>query len=181
MTESVKARLGIESKHPGLLRRYATANQVPVDELLDPRQFEHLVADIYRADGWDCRVTAYSKDGGFDVEAHRSIDGVPTVMLIQAKRNRSKSSPGVKERPVGIDEVKAFAATVRGEGRESGVLVTSSHVTRDGRDWAATKGQRVANLQFLDGNGIRARLLEISRRQEAGDIAAYLLDTAALR
>lgn len=175
LTSHVKARIGLDEQHAGLLLRYAIAHQQPLEELLNPRQFEHFVADIYRADGWDCVVTRHTKDGGIDVEARRTVDGIPTVTLIQAKLYRSKGADGRRGNPVEIDEVKAFAATVRGEGYDQGLVVTSSSITKDARDWADTKGRNVAMLRFLDGANLRERLFSLGKGCRTGDIAAYVL------
>lgn len=177
ITDDVKSRLGLHDLDPGFLRRYVTANEGSIEELVKPNQFEYLVADMYRADGWTCHVTRYSKDGGVDIEATRPADDVPAAILIQVKRNRSKESQRGRARPVGLDDVKAFAATIRSEGKSAGVLVTSSHVTRDALIWAGTKGQRVANLTFVNGKQLRDRLHDISRRSQQGEVASYILGT----
>lgn len=177
LTSEVKARVGLDDRTPGFLRRYATAHDEAIDELITPRQFEHLVADMYRADGWECHVTPYSKDGGVDIEASRIVDGIPTVILIQVRRNRSKRRSGGKPRPIVLDGVKAFAATVRADGKDRGVLVTSSYVTRDARTWASSKGRRVAALGFVNGTEVRDRLWKICQRLGTGDVGSYILET----
>lgn len=158
LTAPVKSRLGLDGGDPGFLRRYVTAHAAPVEELVTPRQFEEVIADIYRAEGWTCHVTRYSKDGGIDIEARRDVDGAEVVLLIQVKRNRSKTSLRGRARPVGLDDVKVFAATIRAEGNKDGVLVSSSHFTRGALRWAETKGRAVARVTFVDGEDVRARL-----------------------
>ena len=174
ISQEVKIRLGLDDGPAEFLRRYVTAHEAPIEELLHPRQFEHLIAEIYRAEGWDCHVSRYSKDDGVDIEASRMVGGEETVVLIQAKQNRSSRSVRGAARPVGVDDVKVFAATVRGEGRNSGVVVTSSHFTKGALEWALTKGQRVASLTLLNGEDVRRKLREISRARR-GEVAAYLL------
>lgn len=174
ISQDVKLRIGLEEGFADFLRRYVTAHEAPIDELLHPRQFEHLVAEMYQAEGWDCCVTRYSKDDGVDIEARRTVNGEETMLLIQAKRNRSAHSARGAARPVGIDDVKAFAATVCSEGRDSGVIVTSSHFTKGALKWAITKGQRVASVKLLNGQDVRQKLREISNSRR-GEAAAYFL------
>lgn len=176
LSPAVKERLGLDDHDPGFLRRYATAHQEAFENLVSPRQFEHLVADMYKNDGWDCRVTRYSKDDGIDIEASRTTDGIPTVLLIQVKRNRSAGSLRGPERPVGVGDVKAFAATVRAEGKDAGVLVTSSRISCGAAKWATGKGQRVANISFLNGAELRQRLSQIARTFREGEISSYILN-----
>lgn len=177
LSQNVKDRLGLDEGPTDFLRRYVTAHDAPIDDLLHPRQFEHLIAEIYRAEGWDCHVTRYSKDDGVDIEARRKVDGEETVLLIQAKRNRSARSARGAPRPVGIDDVKSFAATVSAEGKDSGVVVTSSHFTKGALKWAVTKGQRVASVTLLNGEEVRRKLREICLSR-GGDAAAYFLSIA---
>jgi HJR/Mrr/RecB family endonuclease len=176
LSSDAKSRFGLDSQDPGFLRRYVTAHAAPIEDLVTPRQFEELVADIYRTEGWHCSVTRYSKDNGVDIEATRKVNDVELVVLIQVKRNRSRGSAGGRPRPVGLDDVKTFAATVRAEGRDTGVLVTSSYFTRDGVRWAQNKGLNVAHVEFVNGENVRARLCEIARHGKAGDIASYILN-----
>ena len=175
LTVPARARLGLDGEHDGFLLRYAAAHREPLDALLTPRQFEVLTADLFRAEGWACRVTPYSRDGGIDVEASRLIDGKPSIVLIQAKCYRS-GSDGRRARPVRLDEVKAFAATVRGERLRDGIMVSSSYVTRDAVRWARTSGARVANLAFVDGPQLRGQLDGLARRFDPGDMRSFFLE-----
>ncbi len=94
-----------------------TAHAAPIEDLVTPRQFKELVADIYRTEGWHCNVTRYSKDNGVDIEATRNVNDAELIVLIQVKRNRSRGSDRGRPRPVGLDDVKTFAATVRAEAK----------------------------------------------------------------
>lgn len=117
LSNDAKSRLGLDSQDPGFLRRYVTAHAAPIEDLVTPRQFKELVADIYRTEGWHCNVTRYSKDNGVDIEATRNVNDAELIVLIQVKRNRSRGSDRGRPRPVGLDDVKTFAATVRAEAK----------------------------------------------------------------
>jgi hypothetical protein len=161
LDEPTRHRLGINESETGFLLRYAATLEGEIDERLHPRQFEHLVAEIYEAEGWRCDVSPYSRDDGVDVVASRDEDGEETLLLIQAKRYRS-SSGGRTERPVGLDDVKVFAATVRSKGRDRGVLVTTSRFTRGASSWAHGDGQLVADVDLVDGKELGRRLQRLA-------------------
>lgn len=53
---------------------------------LSHREFEEFTADLLRAMGYEARATAYLKDGGVDVIAHRDALGVePPLIKVQCK------------------------------------------------------------------------------------------------
>jgi hypothetical protein len=56
LDEPTRHRLGINANESGFLVRYAATLEAGIDERLHPRQFEHLVAEVYEAEGWRCEV-----------------------------------------------------------------------------------------------------------------------------
>jgi hypothetical protein len=104
---ATKSRIGVDGDNPGFWQRYLTTHAGAIDDLLHPRQFENLVGDMLHSEGWRCNVTRYSKDGGVDIEASRMVDDKETVCLIQAKRNRSRTSERGKARPVGLNDIQS--------------------------------------------------------------------------
>jgi hypothetical protein len=104
-----KAFLDEIHKTPELLRK------------IDPRRFEELVAELLSEDGFEVKLTPYSKDGGIDIIAARA-DLVREMYLIQCKRHASR-------RPVGVDVVRSLYGVVHRERATAGLIVTSSHLT----------------------------------------------------
>jgi len=178
LDEPTRLRLGISQCESGFLVRYAATLEGGLDERLGPEQFEHLVAEVYEAEGWRCEVSRYSRDGGVDVVASREHDGEETLILIQAKRYRSGFG-GRGERPVRLDDVKAFAATVRSKGRSRGVLVTTSRFTRGATSWAQGDGQLVADVDLVDGTELRRRLQHLGGIDSLPGGASHVFDRIA--
>jgi restriction endonuclease Mrr len=106
------------------------------------------------------------------------VDDKEMVFLIQAKRNRSRTSERGKARPVGLNDIKSFAATVLGQGHSQGVVVTTSHFTQGARRWVKKEGLLVSKLALVNGEEVRSRLDTIVRRNAPGGIASYLFDVA---
>jgi HJR/Mrr/RecB family endonuclease len=90
---------------------------------LEPDEFEWLVGELLRREGWDVEETGRqgAPDGNVDLRAHR---GGRTV-LVQCKRWNA--------RLVGVDEVRKLAGTLMREGLpgDAGTLVTLSKFTDD--------------------------------------------------
>jgi len=147
----LKLRIGLMDLDPGFLLNYVAARSCSVTELFNPRQFEELVAVLYREEGWDVELTRPSRDGGKDVIARRVERGKPVIAYLEAKRySRGK--------PVGIRLIKEFVATVAGDGANGGFLLTTSHFSQPGQNWLADKGIRLAHVELLDQDKLASKV-----------------------
>jgi len=135
------------------------------NDLLNPRQFEDLVATIYRAEGWDITQMPKTRDGGKDIIAKGSLDGRNVVVYIQAKRYSQSN-------PVSINYVKEFVATVAADKVDKGFMVTTSYFTEPSTTWLYTKGVSVANVELID----KIQLVRKMEKLTDSEISAYLLE-----
>jgi len=105
-------------------RRMIRDVKVKPQELLalDSRQFEELVAEIWRKLGYQTELTARTKDGGRDIVAVRKFE-VNVRFLIECKRY----SPSHK---VGVELVRALYGVTAHEKATKGILATTSTFTR---------------------------------------------------
>ena len=95
---------------------------------MTPREFEKLIASIFRANNYDVELTPATRDGGFDVLAVQRSDLTgDNRFLVECKRYapRNKVGIGLVQRLIGT--VNQFKAT-------RGILVTTSSFTRDALD-----------------------------------------------
>lgn len=122
---------------------------------LTPGGFEHYVADVWRARGYSCDLTAESRDGGVDVVAVKESDRV----LIQAKR--------YTRRNVGIDAVQRMAGLLVDDGFDASkvVLVTTSGFTHD----AKKRARRIRGLDLVDGRELVSMGNEVGVGVTGGD------------
>lgn len=98
---------------------------------------EVFVADLFRAMGYNTRVTARRRDQGIDVLAHRDELGIePPILKIQVKS---------ADEPVGADAVKAFSANIHQQ--EIGIVTTTAGFSAGAMEFA--KGR--TNLRLIDG------------------------------
>jgi hypothetical protein len=124
--------------------------------LLDAEEFEWLVGEIYRREGWRVEETGRQdrSDGNIDLElirdGHRSI--------VQCKRWGS--------RHVGVDEIRSFGGTLLREGlpAQAGVFVTLSQFNEHARAEAHEIG-----ITLVDGAELY-RKVERVRRPRLCDI-----------
>jgi HJR/Mrr/RecB family endonuclease len=121
---------------------------------LSAREFEQLVGELLRREGWDVEETGRhgEPDGNIDLRIRRGEQR----RLVQCKRWTSWQ--------LGVDEVRKLAGTLLREGLErgDGVLVTSSGFTPAAVTEAAATGiELVAShdlLRRLEGAGAMALL-----------------------
>jgi restriction system protein len=94
-------------------------------ENLDWRQFEELVAELLRGDGFTVQLTKKTRDGGVDILAEKVIPKMGTILSVwQAKKMKEGNK-------VGLRIIRELADT-RGQLKASkGVIVTSTSLTRD--------------------------------------------------
>jgi hypothetical protein len=101
------------------------------------RQFEYLVGEFFRRNGYNVNVTAPSGDGGVDVRAVREagIAG-PELILIQAKRFSN-------DRRVDVETVKALWSDVNETSATRGVIATTSALAPGARAYCEARLYRL--------------------------------------
>ena len=131
---------------------------------LSAQEFEWLVGEVYRRDGWKVEETGRHSgpDGNIDLRLAKGR----IHLLVQCKRWES--------RLVGVDEIRSFAGTLMREGLPgtAGVFVTLSDFT----DAARAEGEQLGLT--LVGNRALYSLVEKARSPELCDScgAAMVLD-----
>jgi hypothetical protein len=132
--------------------------------LLDAQEFEWLVGEVFRREGWKVEETGRQDgpDGGIDLIVTRQGE----KRIVQCKRWTAKW--------VGVDDVRSFAGAVTREGLRptAGTFVTLSDFTEQARKEAKSMG-----LTLLDNRDLYERVEKV-RRPDACPIcqAPMLLD-----
>lgn len=99
----------------------------PADmERLTARMFEELIAELLERDGWSVDLTLQTHDGGYDNMALSTLHGVRVQLIVEAKKNR-------RDRPVGVDIVRALYTVKQRTHSTKAMLATSSHVSPDAK------------------------------------------------
>lgn len=90
------------------------------------REFEEMVAEIFRAQGYQVTLTKRTRDGGKDVIAiHRNVLGLETCYFIECKRHAldSKVDVGIVREVYGVHSTR--------NGPNKSVIATTSTFTPD--------------------------------------------------
>jgi len=107
------------------VRRHLARNPNHLHQM-DPRQFELLVAQIFRDFGWKVELTSRTRDGGYDIIAIKRDWSSQQRILVEAKR----FSPS---RKVGVGIVRSLYGVKSSVAASQAILATSSYVTKDAR------------------------------------------------
>ena len=91
---------------------------------ISPRQFEEVVAELFRDKGWTVELTKQTRDGGADIIAVRSDMGSHLKMLIEAKRFGH-------DKTIGVGIVRQLYAVRQMHHASKAMLATTSHFSPD--------------------------------------------------
>ena len=94
---------------------------------IKPREFEELVEQIFRDNGFETILTPQSKDGGKDIIAVKHEMGKPIVFYIECKRYRRKA--------VNINIVRELYGVQTADLVNKSILVTTGHITAGAREF----------------------------------------------
>jgi len=120
--------------------------------LLTAAEFEYLVGELFRRDGWQVTETGRQDgpDGGIDLLLTRNGER----RIVQCKRWTSWQ--------VGVDDVRAFAGSLMAEGASGGdgIFVTLSDFTEHAREAARKTG-----MTLLDRADLFDRVERVRRHE----------------
>lgn len=122
-------------------------------------EFEQLICKLMKAMGFFVEQTSLSNDGGIDIIAEHQEPIFKGKYLIQCK-----NWSGV----VGQPEVRDLYGVVISEGANKGILITTSHFTKQAQDFANNK-----NIELVDGRTVLSLLSEYNISQETIKINQY--------
>lgn len=103
-----------------------------------PREFECLVERLYHYMGYQTQLTPRTRDGGRDIVATRTTEGMQEHLLIECKRYSSA---------IDVKTVRALLGVISDEKVNKGVVATSSRFTRGAEKFA----KRNPRLELIGG------------------------------
>ncbi len=137
---------------------------------LTPRQFEEMVADVFRAEGYSVQLSASTRDGGRDLmlmRPHRARDSGELNYAVQVKHYRRGR--------VAVATIREFVGSLVLAGRRTGgLIVSSTQLTSAAQEAVADVNRRLGlRLEVIDGPALEKRVLQhptvVSRYFERGD------------
>lgn len=152
--DGVRQELSITSPSIGLLKAIADKKVDLYD--LHWRQFEEVVAELLKFEGFKVELGPGSKDGGVDVCATKVLPGVGPILTVwQAKR----LGRGNK---VEISTIRELADTREQRKASKGIVVTTSFLTQGALD-RVTRDEHI--LGKVDNSELRAWIEAFNRRR----------------
>ncbi len=132
--------------------------------LLDSTEFEWLVGEVFRREGWTVRETGRSDAPDRNIDLDLSLNGKRHI--VQCKRWQSWQ--------VGVDEIREFMGTLLREGLTGpeGIFVTLRGYTTQARTEAEQAG-----VTLLDGSELFARVVNVRRPEPCPDCQRPLVRT----
>jgi len=101
-----------------VLRKLSASNL----DSLNWREFEELVAELLKLDGYKVELGRGTKDGGVDIITTKEVERFGLIQGVwQLKKTKNK---------VGISVVRELADTTREMKASKGIIVTTSYLTR---------------------------------------------------
>lgn len=129
---------------------------------LDSREFEWLVGELFRREGWSVRETGSpdSADGNIDLRLSR--DG--REVLVQCKRWQSYF--------VQVSDIREFLGTLARERlpTDAGIFVTLSRFTEQARQESAQAG-----LSLIDGAELHGRIERVRSTEPCPQCGAQMI------
>jgi restriction system protein len=103
------------------------------------REFEVLVGEVYRRQGYHAAPTREGADGGVDLVLRRGDE----TLLVQCKHWQART--------VGVNVVRELRGVIAAAGAAGGAVVTSGEFTREAVEFAKT-----ARVDLINGKRLRA-------------------------
>jgi HJR/Mrr/RecB family endonuclease len=127
-------RIDVESINEELVK-YLAKHPEKLTEM-SSRNFEELVAELFKDKGYEIELTPASKDGGFDIRAVRKTAVGCGLTLIECKRYSQKKK-------VGVDIVRGLYGVVEDRNATNGLIVTTSYFTKGSVDFQRKNAYRL--------------------------------------
>lgn len=108
------------------------------------REFEQLIAEIWRRFGYQVELTKATRDGGWDVIAVKQSAEMASRILIECKRYDFHN-------PVGVSIVRELYGVKSHQKATKAILATTSHLTADASEFIS---DHLWELEAKDHDGI---------------------------
>ena len=110
---------------------------------LSSREFEELIAELFRRQGYDVTLTQATRDGGSDIIATYTKGNIPYMVLIECKRYGHKNK-------VGVGLVRQLLGVQTDKKANKAVLVTTSSFSKDAVEFAERQQHLISLMDFND-------------------------------
>jgi hypothetical protein len=133
----------LRSNIPELIR-FLSQNPEQLHQI-SPREFEEIIAEIFRSKGFEVALTASTRDGGKDIIAvHRNELGIDTQYFIECKRY-------IHSNKVGVELIRSLHGVKNTRnGPNKVILATTSTFTSGAIDFAQNQATSEWDITLKD-------------------------------
>lgn len=112
---------------------------------ITPREFEEVVAEIFRAKGFEVELTKRTRDGGKDIIAiHTDALGIKNKYFIECKRH-------AEDNTVGVDIVRGLQGVKNTkDGPNKTIIATTSFFTADAKKFVENEAASKWDMTLAD-------------------------------
>jgi HJR/Mrr/RecB family endonuclease len=116
---------------------------------ISPREFEEIIAEIFRNQGFEVELTKRTRDGGKDVIAvRRDFLGITMKYFIECKRYSETNK-------VDVSIVRSLYGVHSGiNGPNKSIIATTSTFTQDAIKFASTMLRSEWDMELIDRNAV---------------------------
>lgn len=108
-----------------------------------PREFEEMVCELLDKQGYNVKLTKQTRDGGKDIiVVQKSILGEFCIYVECKKYDTS--------RPISVSLVRELYGTVMVDNATAGMIITTSHFTKDAKDYTEQIKHRMTLKDYND-------------------------------
>lgn len=123
------------------------------------REFESVIQEAFRRQGYLAVKTQTGPDGGYDIALRK--DG--KLYLVQCKHWKAQK--------VGVSPVRELFGVIAARGAAGGFFVTSGFFTQEAKGFAAQ-----TRLELIDGLKLKKLIAEVARAKPVADVYVDRID-----
>ncbi len=110
--------------------------------LLNPRQFEEMVAELMTRKGYNVDLTKATRDGGKDLIIANHLDIGNFIYYVECKKYAPTN-------PVGVNLVRELAGTITADRVTAGLMITSSYFSPDAIQFSEIFKNQISLIDFM--------------------------------
>lgn len=152
--EQKKIITGLQSGIILLLKEIEKAPNIVYS--IKSREFEELIAYVFKREGFEVELTKQTRDGGRDIIALKNDLGIPLKYIIECKR-------WANDRPVSVDIVRALYGVQMHEGANKSVVATTSYFSPEAKEFATSIETTKWQMSLKDHQDVMQWLLNANK------------------
>ena len=125
---------------------------------IDRREFEQVIAELIRDQGFKVELTAQTRDGGRDIIGITQVGDIPFKLFVECKRKNAGN-------PVDVEIVRSvYGVHNSQDGPNKSIIVSTTNFTKDARRFADQETSSKWELDLYDFHDIERWIKQYRRK-----------------